>query len=124
MSGRGAEAGSRKERRLSENVSGQNDREMSNLKWMMLFRLAAVVVSLGIILVTALGKGRLYDELYPTYLVLVVVCLFNLGYLLCLKGVRRPRRFACVHILLDVVFATALIYVNGGGSANLSWLYF
>ena len=109
---------------MSENVSGQNDRELSSLKWMMLFRLAAVVVSLGIILVTTVGKGRLYDELYPTYLVLVVVCLFNLGYLLLLKGIRRPRRFACVQILLDVLFTTALVYVNGGGSSNLSWLYF
>ena len=106
------------------NETGQPDRILSNVKWLMLCRLAAVVISLCIILVTALGKGRLYDELYPTYLVLVVVCLFNLGYLLCLKRVRQPRRFASMQILLDLLFTTALIYVNGAGNSNLSWLYF
>jgi len=110
--------------KIVEGATGRHDREMTGLKWVMLCRLAAVVVTLGIILVTALGKGKLYDDLYPTYLVLVVVCLFNLGYLLCLGRIQRPRRFAGMQILLDVLFATALVYVNGGAASSLSWLYF
>lgn len=106
------------------NESERRDRALSNAKWLILSRLAAVVVCLGIIMVTALGRGRLNDELYPTYLILVVVCLFNLGYLVSLKRVRRARRFACMQIVLDLLFATGLVYVNGAGNSNLSWLYF
>lgn len=100
------------------------DRALANVKWLILFRLVAVVMALGITLVTARGGGRLYDELYPTYFILVVVCLANLGYLLYMGRVRRPRRFAAVQLLLDLLFVTALTYVNGAGNSNITGLYF
>ncbi|GAH87951.1 unnamed protein product, partial [marine sediment metagenome] len=109
---------------------------LGRLKGLLFLRLAAVLVSLAVILVSQAGRGVFQTELHPTYLLLVFVCLVNLAYLVLLRksgqqpfsGRKVPdpflRRFAVVQICLDVVFASLLIYLNGVGQSNITFLYF
>ena len=94
------------------------------ITWLIFLRLMAVLGSLTVILVAQAGSGVFKWELFPTYLVLVLVCLANLTYMLLLKRVVRLQRFAVVQIMLDVVFASILIYLNGAGESNITFLYF
>lgn len=94
------------------------------VKGLLFLRLAAVLVSLAVILVSQAGRGVFQAELFPTYLLLVIVCLFNLGYLLVIDRLHRARRFAAVQIYVDVLFASALIYLTGVGDSNITFLYF
>ncbi|KPJ56164.1 MAG: hypothetical protein AMS16_02900 [Planctomycetes bacterium DG_58] len=91
---------------------------------LLFLRLAAVLVSLAVILVAEAGHGLFQTELFPTYLLLVFVCLVNLGYLVLVRRVRNLRRFAAVQIYLDVLFVGLLIYLNGAGASNITFLYF
>ncbi|HUW56017.1 MAG TPA: ATP-binding protein [Planctomycetota bacterium] len=109
---------------MDRETNERDKRTVERVKGLLYLRQAAVLVSLGVILVSQAEQGVFQTELLPTYLSLVFVCLVNLMYLVLLKRVRRIRRFAAVQICLDVVFATVLIYLNGAGESNITFLYF
>ncbi len=111
-------------RTMNATLKPNERRTLERVKGLLFLRLAAVVVSLAVILVAQAGRGAFRPSLYPAYLLLVVVCLANLGYLLVIKRVRRIRRFAAAQIYLDVLFAGALVYVTGAGDSNVTVVYF
>ncbi len=102
----------------------RDTRALERVKVLLFLRLAAVLVSLAVILVAQAGRGVFQTELFPTYFLLVFVCLVNLGYLVLARRVRNLHRFAAVQIYLDVVFASLLIYLNGAGASSITFLYF
>jgi two-component system sensor histidine kinase PilS (NtrC family) len=97
---------------------------LNHVKWLIVFRLAAVLTSLAVILVAEFQHGVFQKGLFPTYFVLVMACLANLTYLVLLRHVGRARVFATFQIYLDVLFASALIYLNGAGESSITFLYF
>ena len=109
---------------MDRKTNERDKRTVERVKALLFLRQAAVLVSLGVILVSQAGHGVFHTQLLPTYVLLVFVCLVNLMYLVLLKRVRRIRRFAAMQICLDVVFATVLIYLNGAGESNITFLYF
>lgn len=109
---------------MSEQGDKTEKQTLERVKGLLFLRQAAVLVSLAVILVAHAEEGVFQTKLLPTYLLLVLVCLVNLAYLVLVGRIRHMRRFAAVQIGLDVVFASILIYLNGAGESNITFLYF
>jgi len=97
---------------------------LERVKALVFLRLAAVLVSLAVILVSQAGHGAFAPGLVPIYTFLVLVSLVNVGYLVLVGRVRHVRRFAALQIYLDVLFASVLVYLSGAGDSNITFLYF
>ena len=131
---------------------GESERRtLERVKALLFLRLAAVGVSLAVILVSQAGmpgRGTFEPGLWPIYSILVLVSLVNLGYLVLVRrrvpeggegpsrrkrwrflsprpgSPRAVRRFAALQIYLDVLFASGLVYLSGAGESNITFLYF
>jgi two-component system sensor histidine kinase PilS (NtrC family) len=117
-------------------ISEGERRALERVKVLLFLRLAAVLASLAVILVSQAGRGAFEPGLLPIYTLLVLVSLVNVVYLALVGRVRHgvtkrtssrlgsPRRFAALQIYLDVLFASALVYLSGAGDSNITFLYF
>src|SRR3990170_2523681 len=97
----------------------------TRLKWLMVFRVALVIIFLGTSLWFQFRQtSPLQSSLYPIYAIVIITCLLTILYSAIFKWVKDIRLFAYLQIFFDILLVTATVYVTGGLESLLSFLYF
>jgi len=95
------------------------------LKWLTFFRLLVTAVLLG-------GVAYIHAEYASSFLTPLLLAVYVLSsgvfvltivYSLLLKRITRYSAFATVQIILDTFIVSLMIYLTGGFSSGLSFLY-
>ncbi|MBE9502677.1 MAG: PAS domain S-box protein [Proteobacteria bacterium] len=103
------------------------DREVlhDKLKWLMLFRLIVAIILLFTgILIQFKEKGTVLNSVTTTiYTLAGLVFFLSILYLPLLKHVKKLGRLAYSQTLIDILIITFVIYISGGTTSPLSFLY-
>lgn len=103
------------------------DREAlhEKLKWLMLFRLiVAIILLLTGILIQFREKGTVLNSITTTiYTLAGLVFFLSFIYLPLLKHVKKLSRLAYSQTLIDIIIITFVVYISGGTTSPLSFLY-
>jgi len=98
---------------------------MARLKWLMVFRVALVIIFLGTSIWLQFKEVLAFQSvLYPIYTIIVITCLLTILYANLFRWVKNAELFAYFQIFVDILLITATVYVTGGMESILSFLYF
>ncbi|MBI5048304.1 MAG: PAS domain S-box protein [Deltaproteobacteria bacterium] len=98
---------------------------MTRLKWLMVFRVALVIIFLGTSIWFQFRQTPpLQSSLYPIYAIVIITCLLTILYAAIFRWVKDVSLFAYLQIFGDIFLVTATVYVTGGIESLLSFLYF
>jgi two-component system sensor histidine kinase PilS (NtrC family) len=108
-----------------EQDSAESRELLRKIKWLMLLRL---IFATFLLVATAIVQARAYPSfinisLLSLYILIATIYFLTICYALLLTRINRPRLFAYVQLLFDVLFVTALIYVTGGIESIFSFMY-
>lgn len=97
----------------------------TRLKWLMAFRVALVIIFLGISLWFQFKQTSPFQSsLYPIYAIIIITCLLTILYAILFRWVKDAGLFAYIQIFGDIILVTATVYTTGGLESLLSFLYF
>jgi hypothetical protein len=86
----------------------------ANLRWFFL----VIIFSIGILRVHQL------QETYPIYIfIFTFLGLTVMNILFQVQIVKQMQVFAIIQILLDIVYATAVVHITGGFNSSFVWIY-
>ncbi|HBR17736.1 MAG TPA: hypothetical protein DD725_09045 [Deltaproteobacteria bacterium] len=98
---------------------------MARLKWLMVFRVALVIIFLGTSLWFQLRQTSPFQSSpYPIYAIIIITCLLTIFYSVIFKWIKDVRLFAYLQVFGDIILVTATVYTTGGLESLLSFLYF
>jgi len=115
--------------RLVDLVLPQGARDGPELRkrveWLMLLRLVVTTFLLGATLFFTLQESGSFfvDVVIPLYVLVGTTFLLSLIYALSLPVIPNLWGFSFVQVMIDVVYATVLIYFTGGTSSVFTLLY-
>lgn len=95
------------------------------VEWLMLLRLVVTTFLLGATLFFQLQEsGSIFvDAAIPLYVLIGAIFLLSLIYALSLPAIPNLSAFSFFQIMVDVVYATVLIYFTGGALSVFTLLY-
>ncbi|HKZ46888.1 MAG TPA: ATP-binding protein [Thermodesulfobacteriota bacterium] len=97
----------------------------TRLKWLMVLRVALVVLFTGVSAWFQLkGSSPFQTNIYPLYAIVIITCLFTIIYSVIFRWIKNAKVFAYIQIFGDIFLITATVYVTGGLESFLSFLYF
>lgn len=98
---------------------------ITRLKWLMVLRVALVVLFIGVSAWFQLkGFSPFQTNIYPLYAIVIITCLFTIAYSVIFRWIENAEVFAYLQIFGDIFLITATVYVTGGLESFLSFLYF
>src|SRR3990167_7133667 len=98
---------------------------ITRLKWLMVLRVALVVLFTGVSAWFQLkGSSPFQTNIYPLYAIVIITCLFTIIYSVIFRWIKNAKVFAYIQIFGDIFLITATVYVTGGLESLLSFLYF
>ncbi len=95
------------------------------IKWLMLFRVAVATILLAIgVIVQFKEKGTILNSLtFLFYPLAGIVFFLSLVYVPLLKRARDLLKIAHIQVVIDIWIITIVVYISGGASSPLSFLY-
>lgn len=97
----------------------------TRLKWLMVFRVALVIIFLGTSLWFQFKQTSPFQSsLYPIYAIIIITCALTILYAILFRWIKNAGLFAYLQIFGDIILITATVYVTGGLESLLSFLYF
>lgn len=95
------------------------------LKWLMIFRVALVIIFLGASFWFQFRQtSQFQSNLHPIYAIVIITILLTIVYTIIFRWISNVKLFAYLQIFGDIVLVTATVYVTGGLESLLSFLYF
>jgi two-component system sensor histidine kinase PilS (NtrC family) len=98
---------------------------LSRLQLLMFLRVGFVSLLLGVAIIIQVRETKTYfgEILNAHYSLIALIYFLTFCYVVALKYIKNPVRFAYLQLLTDTLFITAIIYTTGGIESIFSFLY-
>jgi two-component system sensor histidine kinase PilS (NtrC family) len=98
---------------------------LSRLQLLMFLRVGFVSLLLGVAIIIQVRETKTYfgEILNAHYSLIALIYFLTFCYVVALKYIKNPVRFAYLQLLTDTFFITAIIYTTGGIESIFSFLY-